>query len=69
MLPCRLYLRHCVLAARGLGSSVALDSFLDSTFLASVMGGMSVLVLHYSVTAVVLYLLHACAFGLLARAG
>ena len=39
VLPCRLYLRHCVLAARGLGSSVALDSFLDSTFLASGHGG------------------------------
>ena len=41
VLPCRLYLRHCVLAARGLGSPAALDSFLDSTFLASHVGGSS----------------------------
>ena len=34
MLPCRCYLRHCVLAARGLNSPAALASFLDNTFLA-----------------------------------
>ena len=34
VLPCRCYLRHCVLAARGRGSPAALDSFLDDTFLA-----------------------------------
>ena len=33
ILPCRLYLRHCVLAARNLGPE-AYDNFLDSTFLA-----------------------------------
>ena len=32
VLPCRVYLRHCVLAARALGQP-ALDSFLDHTFL------------------------------------
>ena len=31
---CRVYLRHCVLAARKLGVA-ALDSFLDHTWLAS----------------------------------
>ena len=34
VLPCRCYLRHCVLAARGLSSPAALASFLDNTFLA-----------------------------------
>ncbi|CAI5971923.1 unnamed protein product, partial [Closterium sp. NIES-65] len=33
LLPCRVYLRHCVLAAQGLGEE-ALASFLDHTFLA-----------------------------------
>ena len=33
ILPCRLYLRHCVLAAQNLGPE-AYDNFLDSTFLA-----------------------------------
>lgn len=33
VLPCRLYLRHCVLAARGFHPD-AYDSFLDNTFLA-----------------------------------
>ncbi|KAK9084287.1 hypothetical protein Scep_030758 [Stephania cephalantha] len=33
ILPCRVYLRHCVLAAKNLGS-VAYDNFLDHTFLA-----------------------------------
>lgn len=33
VLPCRLYLRHCVLAARGFCSE-AYDSFMDNTFLA-----------------------------------
>lgn len=33
VLPCRLYLRHCVLAARSLGPE-AEHSFLHSTFLA-----------------------------------
>ncbi|XP_057993192.1 uncharacterized protein LOC110631441, partial [Hevea brasiliensis] len=32
ILPCRTYLRHCVLAAKNLGS-VAHDNFLDHTFL------------------------------------
>lgn len=32
VLPCRVYLRHCVLAAKGLGPA-AEDSFLDATFL------------------------------------
>ena len=33
VLPCRVYLRHCVLAAQKLGEA-ALDSFLDHTYLA-----------------------------------
>ena len=33
MLPCRVYLRHCVLAAQRLGPA-AHDSFLDGTLLA-----------------------------------
>ncbi|KAG6731717.1 hypothetical protein I3842_01G143200 [Carya illinoinensis] len=33
ILPCRVYLRHCVLAAKNL-SNVAYDNFLDHTFLA-----------------------------------
>lgn len=33
ILPCRIYLRHCVLAAQGLGAQVH-DSFLDHTYLA-----------------------------------
>lgn len=33
ILPCRVYLRHCVLAAKSLGPA-ALESFLDNTFLA-----------------------------------
>ena len=33
VLPCRVYLRHCVLAAQKLGTS-AYDSFLDHTYLA-----------------------------------
>ncbi|KAA8548973.1 hypothetical protein F0562_000657 [Nyssa sinensis] len=33
ILPCRVYLRHCVLAAKNLGDA-AYDSFLDHTFLA-----------------------------------
>ncbi|KAI5650862.1 hypothetical protein M9H77_36867 [Catharanthus roseus] len=33
ILPCRVYLRHCVLAAKNLGD-VAYDNFLDHTFLA-----------------------------------
>ena len=33
MLPCRVYLRHCVLAAQALGGP-AHDSFLDGTVLA-----------------------------------
>jgi hypothetical protein len=33
VLPCRVYLRHCVLAAQRLGSE-AHASFLDGTFLA-----------------------------------
>ncbi|KAJ4844975.1 hypothetical protein Tsubulata_011708 [Turnera subulata] len=32
ILPCRAYLRHCVLAAKNLGSA-AYDNFLDHTFL------------------------------------
>ena len=32
VLPCRLYLRHCILAARNLGREVE-DNFLDYTFL------------------------------------
>lgn len=32
LLPCRTYLRHCVLAATSLGPA-ALDNFLDTTFL------------------------------------
>lgn len=32
ILPCRVYLRHCVLAAKNLGD-VAYDNFLDHTFL------------------------------------
>ena len=32
VLPCRAYLRHCVLAAQNLGGE-ALESFLDNTFL------------------------------------
>lgn len=32
ILPCRVYLRHCVLAAQGLGKE-AEDSFLDHTYL------------------------------------
>ena len=32
VLPCRLYLRHCILAARNLGQEVE-DNFLDYTFL------------------------------------
>ncbi|EPS59444.1 hypothetical protein M569_15363, partial [Genlisea aurea] len=32
ILPCRLYLRHCVLAAKNL-SETAYDNFLDHTFL------------------------------------
>ena len=34
MLPCRLYLRHCVLAAQSLGP-VAHENFLDNSFLVS----------------------------------
>ena len=38
MLPCRVYLRHCVLAAKKLSkqtsSEAAYDSFLDDTYLA-----------------------------------
>ena len=38
MLPCRVYLRHCVLAAKKLsklsGSEAAYNSFLDDTYLA-----------------------------------
>mmetsp|Transcript_34825 Transcript_34825/g.48290 ORF Transcript_34825/g.48290 Transcript_34825/m.48290 type:complete len:255 (-) Transcript_34825:108-872(-) len=33
VLPCRVYLRHCVIAAQGLGDEVHSD-FLDNTFLA-----------------------------------
>ncbi|KAL3753064.1 hypothetical protein ACJRO7_000460 [Eucalyptus globulus] len=33
ILPCRVYLRHCVLAAKNLGD-VAYDNFLDHTYLA-----------------------------------
>lgn len=33
ILPCRVYLRHCVLAAKNLGES-AYDNFLDHTYLA-----------------------------------
>ena len=33
MLPCRVYLRHCVLASQRLSSEAA-DNFLDATFLA-----------------------------------
>ncbi|KAK7246357.1 hypothetical protein RIF29_41224 [Crotalaria pallida] len=33
VLPCRVYLRHCVLAAKNLGDT-AYDNFLDHTFLA-----------------------------------
>uniref|UniRef100_A0A7S0RCX3 Gamma-glutamylcyclotransferase n=1 Tax=Pyramimonas obovata TaxID=1411642 RepID=A0A7S0RCX3_9CHLO len=33
ILPCRTYLRHCVLAAQGLGEA-AYEDFLDNTFLA-----------------------------------
>eukprot|EP00268_Persea_americana_P038939 TRINITY_DN3857_c0_g1_i2.p1 TRINITY_DN3857_c0_g1~~TRINITY_DN3857_c0_g1_i2.p1 ORF type:complete len:115 (-),score=14.75 TRINITY_DN3857_c0_g1_i2:489-833(-) len=32
ILPCRVYLRHCVLAAKNLGEE-AYDNFLDHTFL------------------------------------
>lgn len=32
VLPCRVYLKHCVLAAKSLGKS-AYDNFLDHTFL------------------------------------
>lgn len=32
MLPCRVYMRHCVLAAQRLGDE-AYDSFLDGTYL------------------------------------
>lgn len=34
VLPCRVYLRHCVLAAQKLGP-VAFDSFLEHTYLAN----------------------------------
>ena len=33
ILPCRVYLRHCYLAAKNLISPVALDNFLDNSFL------------------------------------
>ena len=33
LLPCPVYLRHCVLAAEKMGTE-AYDSFLDSTYLA-----------------------------------
>jgi hypothetical protein len=33
VLPCRVYLRHCVLASQKLGQ-LACDSFLDHTYLA-----------------------------------
>lgn len=33
VLPCRVYLRHCVLAAQRLGPA-AFESFLDGTYLA-----------------------------------
>jgi hypothetical protein len=32
ILPCRVYLRHCVLAAKSLGEDV-LENFLDNTWL------------------------------------